>query len=221
MKNIVPFAAIAVLAAASVHAESRALGAHEHGHGALNIAFEGDTVLLELEAPGADIVGFEHAAVSAKDRAAVDNAVAMLAKPLELFIPDDAAGCVVASASVKLVAEGDGRDQAGHDDHGRDEHGYGEHGHDEGHAGHGHDSPKHDDHGHEQHAAEGGEGHTEFHAAYTLTCADPAAIRSLDFAYFERFPNAEELDVQFITDKGARGFAVGRDDPRLDLAGAI
>ena len=40
----------------------RQLGAHEHGHGNFNIAIEGKSVSMELEAPGADIVGFEHKA---------------------------------------------------------------------------------------------------------------------------------------------------------------
>ena len=76
---------VAALMCAPAFAETRELDAHEHGHGAFNIAFEGDKVLMELEAPGADIVGFEHAATSAEDRAAVDAAIADLAKPLQLF----------------------------------------------------------------------------------------------------------------------------------------
>ena len=34
------------------------MDAHVHGHGILNIAVEGQVVEMELEAPGADIVGF-------------------------------------------------------------------------------------------------------------------------------------------------------------------
>ena len=192
----------ASLLAFSVQAETRGLGAHEHGHGALNIAFEHDAVLLELEAPGADIVGFEHTAESAEDRAAIDEAVAALAKPLELFIPDAAAGCVVTAAKVELMTEGEARDK----DH--EVHAHNEHKHDD----HDHDADKH---------AEDDAGHTEFHAEYELTCADPAAIRALEFAYFSRFPAAQELEVQLISEKGAKGFEVERDEPRLDLSGAI
>ena len=58
--------------------ETRELGAHEHGHSALNIAIEGGQVAMELQAPGADIVGFEYEAISAEDRAKLDAAIAAL-----------------------------------------------------------------------------------------------------------------------------------------------
>lgn len=196
---------LTIIAASAAHAESRELGAHQHGHGSLNIAFEGATMAMELEAPGADIVGFEHPAKSAADRALIDDAIAQLAKPLELFVFPAAAGCTVTAANVALIGEDEH-----HEDH--DE----EHGHGHGH-GHDHD----DDHadGHSDEAAE--ESHTEFHAEYGLTCADPSAIDAIEFAYFERFPNAVELDVQMVSDKGATGFEVERDEPRLTLSGAI
>lgn len=218
-------AAIAALAAlpAAALAESRELGAHEHGHGALNIAFEGGVVAMELEVPGADIVGFEHPAENAEDRAAIDGAIAALAKPLDLFLIPAEAGCAVTAAEVALVTEGeddhDEHHDEKHDDHAHDEDHADEHGdehaHDEDHA----EEAKHDDdhaHDHDEEA-----GHTEFHAEYALACADPGAIGEIGFAYFERFPNAEELEVQLISDKGSKGFEVERDDPRLDLSGAI
>jgi len=59
---------------------------------------------MELHAPGADIVGFEYSAETAQDRAKVDAAVAMLARPLDLFALPEAAGCSVAQASMKSTA---------------------------------------------------------------------------------------------------------------------
>lgn len=209
-----PFALCAAsLIAVSAHAETRGLGAHEHGHGALNIAFEGGAVLMELVAPGADIVGFEHPAKSAEDRAAIDAAVATLAKPLDLFIPDAAAGCAVTSAKVELLSDNDAHDE-GHGDH--EEHGHDNHDHDEKENA---EEDHHEEHAHDEHEDEAG--HTEFHAEYALTCADPAAISAFNFAYFTRFPNAVELEVQLISAKGAKGFEVERAEPRLDLSGAI
>ena len=49
----------------------REAGAHAHGHGKVNIAIEGQRLSIELEAPGADIVGFEHEAKTAAEKAAV------------------------------------------------------------------------------------------------------------------------------------------------------
>jgi len=62
----VGFAAIA----GASYAQQRQAGAHEHGRGTLNIALEGTRLSMELEAPGADIVGFEHRAKTKKQKAA-------------------------------------------------------------------------------------------------------------------------------------------------------
>lgn len=199
----------------------RDLGAHEHGVGSLNIAFDGDAVAIEFEAPGADIVGFEHPAESAEDRARVDAAIAALAKPLELFRLPDAAQCTLVAAEVELHGDED----AHHDEHGDHEHGDAHH--DEHAEAHHDEDEHHEDHAeahhdegehHEEHAEAS---HTEFHAEYRLACASPGAIDRIEFGYFEAFPNAEELEIQMISDKGSHGFEVERANPTLDLGGLI
>lgn len=198
MLKFAPAALIALAASGAIAEETRQLGAHEHGVGTLDIAFDGDRIAMELHAPGADIVGFEYAATSAGDRAKVDAAVAMLARPLDLFVLPAAAGCSVTEASAALEIE-ETHDDHGHDDHGHEEAGHGDHGHDD----------------HADHAAQAS--HSEFHATYTLTCADPAQATLITFAYFETFPNARELEIQVVSERGATGFEVMRDAPALDL----
>ena len=85
--------------------ERRQLGAHVHGHGHLNIAIEDKTVSIELEVPGADIVGFEHEASTPKQKAALEKAKAKLAAGLSLFTPAAAANCTQKSAKVSIEAE--------------------------------------------------------------------------------------------------------------------
>ena len=160
-------------------AQQRELGAHEHGHGTLNIAIEGSRVTMELEAPGVDIVGFEHKAKSAKDKAAVDKAKKQLAKPLALFKLPAAAGCVVEQAKVELEGE---------DDHGH------AHGHSHGKAKERKQRPARprrtiDD-------------HSQFHAKYALECKSPGGITAIEFDYFGAFAGAQKLDVNVITPKG-------------------
>jgi hypothetical protein len=188
---------LSAMAATPVFAqETRQLDAHEHGVAQLDIAMDGQQIAMELHAPGADIVGFEYAAESADDRAAVDNAVAALARPLDLFVLPDAAGCSVVQAAAGLESEEvhDGEAEE-HDEHARDDH-----------------KDDHDDH--EEQA-----GHTEFHAEYLLTCTDPDAATDITFAFFDAFPNALEVEVQLISDTGAKSFEVERDTPTLDLRG--
>ena len=178
----------------SVQAETkRQLEAHEHGHGKLNIAIEGQSLVMELEVPGADIVGFEHAATSDSDKAAIETARKSLAKSTSLFSLPEAAGCALSEAKVALSSER-------------------EH-HDKGHTSH--ELPSH--------GAEGRDGveHTEFHVEYAFKCAEIGALGSIGFLYFDQFPNAEELDVTLITDKGQKEFEVNRDRNRIDLHGMM
>lgn len=178
--------------------QTRQMDAHEHGAGALNIAFDGNTVAMEFHAPGADIVGFEYAAESAEDRAAIDAALATLSRPLDLFALPSSAECGATGASAALEgaehdADADHDDHAAHDDH--------------------------DDHDHDDHKHDDAAGHSEFHAEYQLTCANPGAVSDMTFPYFESFPNARKLTVQIVTAAGARAFDITRDAPTLDLRG--
>ncbi len=182
------------LTTAAVAEESRELEAHEHGVGQLNIAIEGTSVAMEFEAPGADIVGFEYEATSTEDRALIDQALARLASPLELFGLPAAAECVVSEANVALK----GDDHKSHDDDHHDDH------------------SEHEDHA-DEHASEE-ESHTEFQASYVLACAKPEAINKIEFVYFEQFPNAKELELQVITEQGASAYEVERDNPTLNLS---
>ena len=91
------------------------------------------------------------------------------------------------------------------------------HDHDHDHEEHAeHDDHDHAEHDHDDHAA-AEEQHTEFHAEYTLNCAASEALDSIEFAYFNTFENALELEVQIVTEAGAQAFEVTRDDTKLDL----
>lgn len=114
----IALAAVAILAStAGAHEPRRELKAHEHGRASLRIAIEGDRVLLDLEAPGANIVGFEHAARTDEERAAVAAALARLAEPLGLFVLPAEAGCRVADTAVEIVAEDEEEEHADAHEH--------------------------------------------------------------------------------------------------------
>ena len=57
---------------------------------------------MELEVPGADIVGFEHAAKSRREKAAVEKAKTQLSAPLALFGLPASAACRVTQAEVEV-----------------------------------------------------------------------------------------------------------------------
>lgn len=190
MKNTISL--ISLIAAFPAFAEdSRALDAHEHGVGTMNIAVDDTAVVIEFEAPGADIVGFEYVAERDDDLAAIDAALSLLSAPLDLFVLPAAAGCKVVDVEAEL--EG-GEKDSDHDDHAEEE----EHDHD------------HDDHDEET-------SHTEFHATYTLTCDATDELDEITFTYFDAFTNAREIEVQYIDLEGAKAFEVERDAPVLNL----
>ena len=194
--------------------EKRAADAHQHGHGVLNVALEGETLGIELETPGADILGFEHAAEADEDKATVEQARKTLSDPVALFGLPGSAGCKIAEAEIEI-----GADETDHDDHDDDhheEHADDKHDdHDDDH----HEEHAEDKHGHDEHDedhAEEGETHTEVHAHYTLNCTAPAKITGLNLTgFFAAFPNAEELDAAILTDNGQASGEISPDSPKL------
>lgn len=178
----------------------RELGPHVHGHGTLNIAMDDNRVSMELEVPGMDIVGFEHVAGTKEQEAAVKKAAAQLRQPLSVFRMPAAAGCKVAEADVKIQREE-------HEDH--DEHA-------ESKAGGEKTAGAKEEHEQEEHG-----GHNEFHVAYALDCANPAAITAIQFDYFKLFKGANDLTVNIVTAKGQSTYQVSRDKPVLDLTGMM
>ena len=87
--------------------EKRELGSHEHGHVTLAVAIEGGRLEMELEAPGQNIVGFEHAAETDEQKAAVEKARTQLADAAAVFTLPEAAGCTADEAKVELHSEGE------------------------------------------------------------------------------------------------------------------
>lgn len=198
------FTAIALAAAlpTALMAEEghRELGAHVHGHGTLNIAVEDKSIAMELEAPGMDIVGFEHAATSDSQKQMVDEAKMILQRVLEVFPVPEAAGCTVASVDVAVEAEHH------HDDDGHD---------------HDAQDAKAGEHDHDHDAHEGHDGHSQFHANYQLSCSNPSALTSIGFNYFKHFAGAQALTVNLVTGKGQSSYEVSRTKPTLDLSGLM
>ncbi|WP_310619072.1 DUF2796 domain-containing protein [Flexibacterium corallicola] len=102
---IVLCAAFSVCVSSAFAQEIRHVDAHEHGHGKLNISIDGNSLLLELEAPGYDLVGFEHEAETAEEKTAMTDALDKLNSFNALFVLPEAAQCSVVSVQTNLVDE--------------------------------------------------------------------------------------------------------------------
>lgn len=177
MKAVTLLLAAAAFGVQANHDEhdSHGHGAHEHGHGHLNLVLDGNQLMIELQAPAADLVGFEHAAKSDEEKAQYAKAMAQLKQPDTLFRFDPAAGC-------KLIQQ---ELQAAKEDHDHD------HDHD-----HQKSDGKHDEHHHDD------AGHADMGAMYTYTCATPAKLTGLEATLFSVYPSLEKLSVQGILPSG-------------------
>ncbi|SDQ96606.1 Protein of unknown function [Pseudomonas grimontii] len=160
--------------------EHGSLGAHEHGVGRLNAVLDGQALELELDSPAMNLVGFEHVATSAADKAKVAAARKQLENPLALFNLPKAAGCVISTQELNSPLFGD-KPEADHDDDDHD------------------DDAK--DGAHEHH-----HDHSEIHAHYQFTCATPTALGNLDLTQvFKTFPATQKIQVQLIGPSGQQG----------------
>ena len=189
------FVVALAISAPALADEHRELGPHEHGHGTLNVAVEGNTIKMELEVPGDDIIGFEHDPSTPEEKAAMETAKKILANPLGLFKIADAAKCSVKEAKVSIQDE-------------KHEHEEKDAKSDAGAAS----ADKHEDA--EAH-------HNEFFITYALDCKSMPDVKSIDFEYFKAFKNGQELNVNVITPKGQSKFEATRDKPRVDLSGLM
>lgn len=199
------------LATAPVFAaeEKRELGPHEHGHGILNIAVEKNRVSMDLDAPGMDIVGFEHKPESADQKATAAKAEKLLADALVLFKVPASAGCKVTEAKVSIEAEG------AHDEDANKKEAVVEPKPTEPKV----DAAKPAEHAGEEH--EEHEGHNDYNVTYVLDCAKPSEITSIQFGYFKSFEGAKALTVNVVSEKAQNSYEVTRDKPMLDLGATM
>ena len=178
---------------------------HEHGHGALDIALEGEELVAELRIPAVNVVGFEHAPRDDAEREAVHEAVVRFANAAAVLVPAADAECELEDAEVEIA--GTDRDRhwrvgtQGELEEGHEEEGHAKHEHEEEeHEGEGHAKHEHDEDEHDEHAGESGaEAHSELHATYHFHCHAPERLARVDVRVFDLLHEAEEIGVRVVT----------------------
>ena len=202
----------ALLLAGPVPAQvERQHAAQVHGVATGKLALDGAVLRLELEIPGANLIGFEHAPRNDEQQASLDGALALL-RAADWLQADPRGNCELASLNAHTHGFRDEHDHhhSGHA-HGH-EHGHDHHAHAHAHAhAHEHEHSHHHAHDHaEAHgAAEQGHshdayhGHSEFHLVVSLECANPELLGWLDLRLFEAFPGNQRMDVDVLTDTQA------------------
>lgn len=145
---------------------------HEHGIAELRVAIEGEMVEIEFSSPLDNLVGFEHAPRTDRQRKALAAATTTLQAFERMFALPATAGCVVtATALEQPFGTGDGaRDGAGHADH--------------------------------RHQDEHQGGHAEVSVTYTLRCATPAALDTLQLKVFDAFTKTRQIRAERVSPRG-------------------
>lgn len=184
---------ICALAHEHDHNEHASLGAHEHGVASLNLAIDGNQVMLELDSPAVNLLGFEHAASQPEDIAKVAAVKAQLRQADQLFELPAAADCSLSSVALAsplfAVAE---------------------HEHEHEHEEHAHES----DHDHAEHEHKGHEHpHADIEASYSFTCNQPEQLSKLQLPLFKMYPGLQRLNVQAITASGQMGAELTAETP--------
>ncbi|WGW03217.1 zinc uptake protein ZrgA [Tropicibacter oceani] len=202
MKPILLTLAAATVATAAAAQDTREMDAHVHGVSTAEIALEHGTLVINIEAPGMDVVGFEYAATSAQDKDAVEAAIRTLLTPENILTLPQDADCRLTEVLAHLHGadhkDDDHPETMADDDHGHEDHD---------------DHSEHDDH--DEHAEDAQ--HSAFHARYIFACETEDALTSIGFPFFERFENAREIRAQYVTETGAGQAGITRDASELAL----
>ncbi|MDN3716458.1 zinc uptake protein ZrgA [Vibrio breoganii] len=203
------------VASVSVHAEEnfRQHSAHVHGSVEFNIAQDGRDLLVEILAPGADVVGFEHAPSNDEQRQALEKALTQLNAADSILKMSSAAGCELSTAQVSHTLGGDeGHDHSDHEGHDHDDHADHHDGHDhdshdhdkhaDEHEHHDHDTHDHSEHDHGDHhdSHDHSGGHGEFNIAYQYQCKDVSKLTEIDSDWFKLFSGTQTIRVNLLTD---------------------
>ncbi|EIE9605925.1 zinc uptake protein ZrgA [Vibrio parahaemolyticus] len=169
--------------------EYRQHSAHVHGHVEFNIAQDGSDLLLEITAPGADVVGFEHAPENAEQEKTLQHAVATLEDSNALFAINPQAQCEIEEVHVEHTLGGQHEEHEHHDHEGHDHDEHDHHDHDK------HDHDSHEGHDHSEHSD-----HGEFTVQYRFHCAQVGELSHIQTDWFNQFPSTESVNVNLFTD---------------------
>ncbi|TKB06800.1 DUF2796 domain-containing protein [Desulforhopalus sp. IMCC35007] len=175
--------------------ETRHHDAHVHGVGLLNVALDGNTLIIELDSPAANIVGFEHDPENDQQSHEVHGAIQLLKDGEKLFILSPEAQCSLHEAHVHSDIGGGHHDE--HEAHGA------------------HEAHTQDAHSAANHSDESA--HSDFEVAYQFECGRPDNLKTMDVMLFSHFPGFEEIEVQVLTPKGQTAVALTPNKFQLSL----
>ena len=176
--------ALVVLSLALASAQAAAQHAHVHGNAELQVALDGPSLTLMLSSPLENLLGFERAPKTDKQKAAVQGLAERLAKPELLFVPTREARCSPAASVINAPVLGWNGGSGGKEvpqgaAAGRPP------------SGHKHDRPN-------------GDGHAEIMAQFTFRCEQTAALKGVEVRLFDAFRGIRRINAQVAGPSGQK-----------------
>ncbi|MBF4283102.1 DUF2796 domain-containing protein [Vibrio anguillarum] len=170
--------------------EFRQHEAHVHGHVEFNIAQDGQDLLIEITAPGADVVGFEHAPQNDEQQQRLNKVLEQFSHADGIFQLPAPAKCHLEESRIAHTLNSE------HHDHDHDHHEKHDDKHQDKDAQHAHHDHKKDVHDEGEHS-----GHGEFTIQYQYHCDNMPQLQYLDTQWFNLFPNTQTISANVLTDK--------------------
>jgi len=199
-----------------------AIAADSHVHGAANIYIVANQqqLMIELETPAANILGFEHAPKTVEQIQLLKSAKVILQNYANIVDFGDDINCKVQHVELESPFEDDKiahADDSAHDSAHNGESGE-HHAHDSSHSDEHHNESHDDEHhskgysedhkshdGHSQHehheentAPSADSGHSDFHVTYELACETKPLIKEANITGFKTFPGLEKIHVHWV-----------------------
>lgn len=173
-------------------------GAHEHGQAQLQMAIETRQIDLMFTSPAYNLAGFEHEARTDEQK----KQLADIRQWLETtpLVNTEAGTCRMTAATVQLGEESGSHQE--HDHHEESHHDDEEH----------HQDEKHDEHQGEE------ETHRDYEVAQQLNCEGMTAGATFTSPLPARFPELEELAVEWVGPSGQGSTVITQSGPSFTLS---
>ena len=147
---------------------TRSADSHSHGGAVLSVAAENNSIVMELETPLYNLLGFEYAPKTPEEKTRVSEVEARLARPENLMSFNAEAGCTYDKPVHKIMLFEEHADHEHEDDHGSD--------HEEDH----------------------GSDHKDVILEYGLKCKAMSKLKKIEVSLFEEFPFFKELELVYL-----------------------
>jgi hypothetical protein len=193
MFPVVVLPVFVLLTSPEAFAEPRQHGTHVHGVGELLVVQEGDQLEMSFRIPAMDLIGFEHVARTAEQKATIRNTKNFLRKGEQLFELTGSPQCELRRSSALFALT---------------THDHGEHHEDEKET-----TPGAVTHDH----ARGESEHAEFHVKHKYICKKPEALESIGFRIFETYGRIEKVNAAYIFAAQQAATTLTADQPEIRL----